>query len=101
MTVSGTPGTEQQLAVLRAQIDVVDDRLRELLADRRDLSRRVQALRAELGNAGVQPSRESEVTAGYVAALGSHGNEVAEAVLLLCRGPAPSRPAGLGAGGRR
>jgi chorismate mutase len=96
MTVNDTAWTQQQLAALRAQIDVVDDRLRELLGDRRDLSQRIQALRAELGNAGVQPSREAEVAAGYVSALGGHGHEVAEAVLLLCRGAVPSRPAGPG-----
>jgi chorismate mutase len=98
MTVRDTAHEQPQLAAFRAQIDDVDHRLRELLADRRDLSQRIQALRGELGNAGVQPSREAEVAAGYIAALGDHGHDIAAAVLLVCRGAVPDSPAGRGTG---
>lgn len=82
----GGRGTAEDVEALRSEIDRLDECVRDLLLERRDLSRRIQALRAGAGNAGVQPSREAAVIAGYVDVLDEHGRHVAEAVLRLCRG---------------
>lgn len=84
MSAQGSPGLEE----LRAGIDQVDRELQRLVARRRELSNRIQALRLGGGGGRYDPSREDQVVASYIAALGPDGADLAGAVLRLCRGPA-------------
>jgi chorismate mutase len=73
---------------LRAGVDQVDRELQRLVARRRELSNRIQALRLGRGGGRYDATREEQVVASYVAALGPEGADLADAVLRLCRGPA-------------
>ena len=78
--------TEEAVGTLRRQIDALDAAIARLIAERAQLSRRVQAVRAEAGGTRVVLSRERAIHQRYRAVLGSAGSAVAEAVLRVCRG---------------
>jgi chorismate mutase len=80
------------LEELRAGVDQVDREVQRLVARRRELSNRIQALRLGRGGGRYDASREEQVVASYVAALGPGGADLATAVLGLCRGPAGPPP---------
>ena len=84
MSAQGCPGVKE----LRAGIDQVDRELQRLVARRRELSNRIQALRLGGGGERYDAGREEQVVASYVAALGPDGADLASAVLRVCRGPA-------------
>ena len=70
----------------RDVVDALDADIRRLVLARRDVSRRIQALRRLEGRPGIQHSRENEVMAGYAAELSRPGVELALLVLRICRG---------------
>jgi chorismate mutase len=74
------------VASLRALIDEHDAEIVRLVAERRELSRRIQAARAAGGGGPLAPEREREIQDAYAASLGPDGREVASAVLVVCRG---------------
>ena len=74
------------VAAGRAVIDDLDTQILQLVAQRRDASRRVQHLRRVAGTPGIQYARENEIIARYAAGLGSPGTRLALLVLELCRG---------------
>jgi chorismate mutase len=84
MSAEGRPEVEE----LRAGVDQVDRDLQRLVARRRELSIQIQALRLGRGGGRYDTTREEQVVASYVAALGPDGADLAEAVLRICRGPA-------------
>jgi chorismate mutase len=88
MSAEGRPDVEQ----LRAGVDRVDRELQRLVARRRELSNRIQALRLGGGGGRYDATREERVVASYVAALGPDGADLAAAVLRFCRGPAGPGP---------
>ncbi len=71
---------------LRRQIDALDTAITQLIAERAQLSHRVQAARLTAGGTRVVLSRERSVHERYRTALGGAGSAVAEAVLRVCRG---------------
>jgi chorismate mutase len=84
----GPGGVEE----LRAAVDQVDRELQRLVARRRELSNRIQALRVGRGGERYDATREEQVVASYVAALGPEGADLAGAVLRVCRGQAGHGP---------
>ncbi len=70
----------------RQLIDEIDAAIRDLVAQRVDISRQVQALRKADGRPGIQHGRENEIIGHYVETLGDPGVDIAMAVLTLCRG---------------
>ncbi len=84
MSAEGPRGVEE----LRAGVDQVDRELQRLVVLRRELSNRIQALRLDRGGGRYDTTREEQVIASYVAALGPEGADLAGAVLRLCRGQA-------------
>ena len=84
MSAEGRPDLEE----LRAGVDRVDRELQRLVARRRELSAQIQGLRLGRGGGRYDVTREEQVVASYVAALGPDGAELAEVVLRICRGPA-------------
>ena len=87
-TMTETPAetAEDQIKVLRGQIDAIDTAIMRLVAERAALSRRVQAARMNSGGTRVELGRERVILDAYRAALGSHGPAVADAILQVCRG---------------
>ncbi|HEY2042768.1 MAG TPA: chorismate mutase [Jatrophihabitans sp.] len=71
---------------LRGQIDALDTALTRLIAERAQLSRRVQAARINAGGTRVELSRERAIHDRYREALGADGAVLADSVLRLCRG---------------
>jgi chorismate mutase len=86
-------GEPAGLDALRAGVDQLDRDLQALVARRRELSNRIQALRLGRGGDRYDAGREQEVIDAYVAALGPEGAALAEAVLRVCRGPVGPGPA--------
>jgi len=82
----------QGVEELRAAVDQVDRELQRLVARRRELSNRIQALRLGRGGERYDATREEQVVASYVAALGPEGADLAAAVLRVCRGQAGPGP---------
>jgi chorismate mutase len=74
------------IETLRGQIDAVDTAIARLVAERVQLSHRVQTARMNAGGTRVELGRERTILAGYRAALGADGPALAEAVLRVCRG---------------
>ena len=72
----------------RAKLDAIDSSIIELLAQRRQVSKQVQALRVEAGGSRVEHSRENAIIRRWSEALGESGVELAMAVLNHCRGRA-------------
>ncbi|HEX7353696.1 MAG TPA: chorismate mutase [Mycobacteriales bacterium] len=73
----------------RARIDDIDSAIRDLVAERVEVSRTVQQLRKAGGRPGIQHARENEIIGRYVDAPGDAGADIALAVLALCRGRLP------------
>ena len=71
---------------LRTQIDALDAAIGQLIAERAQLSRRIQLARLNAGGPRVELGRERAIHQHYRAALGEAGGMVAEAVLRVCRG---------------
>ena len=78
------------VAAGRAVIDDLDAQILQLVAERRDASRRIQHLRRVAGVPGIQYARENEIIARYTSGLGSSGARLALLVLELCRGDQPA-----------
>jgi monofunctional chorismate mutase len=71
---------------LRGQIDALDTAIARLVAERAQLSRRIQTARMNAGGTRVELGRERAIVDHYRTTLGSDGGAVAEAVLRVCRG---------------
>jgi len=85
-TAESPPERDDPIPTLRHQIDALDAAIAQLIVERAQLSRRVQAARLEAGGARVALGRERAVHQRYRAALGSAGSAVAESILRVCRG---------------
>ena len=79
------------VATGRAQLDAIDEQIRQLVLARRQVSQQVQQLRRAAGGPRIEHSRENEILSRYSAALGKPGVTLALAVLELCRGQIPGR----------
>jgi chorismate mutase len=77
---------DDHVATLRAHIDALDTAITRLVAERVELSRRVQTARMNAGGTRVELGRERVILDAYRAALGPDGPTLAEAVLQICRG---------------
>ncbi len=71
---------------LRGDIDAIDAAIGRLVAERAELSVRIQAARMNAGGTRVELGRERVIFEHYRAALGHDGPNLAEAVLRVCRG---------------
>jgi chorismate mutase len=71
---------------LRGQIDALDTAISRLVAERAQLSRRIQAARMNAGGTRVELGRERAILDHYRGVLGSDGAALGEAVLRVCRG---------------
>jgi chorismate mutase len=74
------------IPVLRQQIDALDEAIIALVAERAQVSRRIQAVRMSAGGTRVEIGRERVVLAAYRDGLGADGAHLADAVLRVCRG---------------
>jgi monofunctional chorismate mutase len=80
-------GTDQSaIDTLRGQIDALDTAIARLVAERAQLSRRIQSARMNAGGTRVELGRERAILNHYRTSLGSEGAALAEAVLRVCRG---------------
>jgi len=70
----------------RAMLDDIDERLMQLLSERRTVSKQVQALRVQSGGSRVEHSRENAIIRRWAETLGDGGADLALAVLAHCRG---------------
>jgi chorismate mutase len=77
------PATVQ---TLRGQIDALDAAIVRLVAERAQLSRRIQTARMNAGGTRVELGRERSIVERYRNALGGVGPGLADAVLRVCRG---------------
>jgi chorismate mutase len=75
------------IETLRGQIDALDTAISRLVAERAQLSRRVQTARVNAGGTRIELGRERAILDHYRVALGSEGPAVADAILRACRGP--------------
>lgn len=71
---------------LRGQIDALDTAIARLVAERAQLSRRIQTARMNAGGTRIELGRERAIIDHYRASLGTEGAAVGEAVLRACRG---------------
>jgi chorismate mutase len=71
---------------MRGQIDALDTAIARLVAERAQLSQRIQSTRMNAGGPRVELGRERAILGHYRATLGSEGAPLAEAVLRVCRG---------------
>lgn len=71
---------------LRGQIDALDTAIARLVAERAQLSQRIQTARLNAGGTRVELGRERAIVDHYRTNLGSAGSALAEAVLRVCRG---------------
>lgn len=71
---------------LRAQIDALDARIAQSVAERAAVSKQIQALRINSGGTRFELSRERVVLDHYRAELGHDGPGLAESILRICRG---------------
>lgn len=92
-TVAGVPAdapaaqaATEAIEVLRGQIDALDVAITRLVAERTQLSRRVQQARINAGGARVELGRERLIMDHYRTVLGSEGPNLAEAILRIGRG---------------
>ena len=74
------------IETLRGQIDALDTAIARLVAERAQLSRRIQAARMNAGGTRIELGRERAIIDHYRSALGAEGAPVGEAVLRACRG---------------
>ena len=71
---------------MRGQIDALDTAIARLVAERAQLSRRIQSARMNAGGTRVELGRERAILSHYRTRLGNEGAALAEAVLRVCRG---------------
>ena len=82
----GEPGPVDVIADLRAEIDRLDTEIAQLVAQRAQVSARVQAARVTAGGTRIELGRERVIFEHYRSTLGHDGPALAEAVLRICRG---------------
>lgn len=75
-----------QIALMREGIDALDVQIAQLVADRMQLSRRIQAARIQQGGTRLELGRERVILDGYRRVLGPDGPVLGEVVLRVCRG---------------
>lgn len=92
-TVAGVPtdapaaqAAIEAIEVLRGQIDALDVAITRLVAERTQLSRRVQQARISAGGTRVELGRERQIMDQYRTVLGAEGPNLAEAILRIGRG---------------
>ena len=83
---SATPAAADPIDDLRAQIDALDARIAQSVAERAAVSKQIQALRINSGGTRFELSRERVVLDHYRAELGHDGPALAESILRICRG---------------
>ena len=71
---------------MRGQIDALDTAIARLVAERAQLSQRIQSARMNAGGTRVELGRERAILNHYRTRLGSEGPSLGEAVLRICRG---------------
>ena len=74
------------IGVMRGQIDALDTAITRLVAERAQLSQRIQTARLNAGGTRVELGRERAILGHYRSRLGSEGAALADAVLRVCRG---------------
>lgn len=79
-------GPADVIADLRAEIDRLDSEIAQLVAQRAQVSVRVQAARVTAGGTRIELGRERVIFEHYRTTLGHDGPALAEAVLRICRG---------------
>ncbi|UQX87860.1 chorismate mutase [Jatrophihabitans telluris] len=84
--VDETADASTTIDTLRGQIDALDTAIARLVAERAQLSRRIQTARINAGGTRIELGRERAIIDHYRSALGSEGASVGEAVLRACRG---------------
>jgi chorismate mutase len=85
-TADGNTDSAVIIDTLRGQIDALDTAIARLVAERAQLSRRIQAARMNAGGTRIELGRERAIIDHYRGALGADGAPVGEAVLRACRG---------------
>jgi chorismate mutase len=85
-THAGEQPADDHIPMLRSQIDALDTAIMRLVAERAELSRRVQTARMNAGGTRVELGRERVILDAYRSALGPQGPALADAVLQVCRG---------------
>lgn len=91
MSVTDAASAIESVAQGRAQLDAIDEQIRELVRARRATSAQVQQLRRAAGGPRIEHARENEIVSRYGDALGRPGVSLALAVLEICRGDAGAR----------
>ncbi|HEV2888722.1 MAG TPA: chorismate mutase [Jatrophihabitans sp.] len=86
MTATAIEGDPAAIGTMRGQIDALDTAIARLVAERAQLSRRIQAARMNAGGTRVELGRERAILGHYRSRLGAEGGPLAEAVLRVCRG---------------
>jgi chorismate mutase len=76
----------QDIDTLRGQIDALDTAIARLIAERVQLSRRIQTARLNAGGTRIELGRERAIIDHYRSSLGTEGASVGEAVLRASRG---------------
>ncbi len=85
-TGDSTTAPADSIGMLREQIDAMDEAIVRLVAERAQLSARIQRARMNLGGTRVELGRERVIMDTYRSALGPHGPALADSVLQVCRG---------------
>ena len=78
--------TDPGIGTMRGQIDALDTAITRLVAERAQLSRRIQSARMGAGGTRVELGRERAILDRYRSTLGTEGAVLADAVLRVCRG---------------
>jgi chorismate mutase len=86
IAAAAAPAADDHIPTLRAQIDALDSAIMRLVAERAELSRRVQTARMNGGGTRVELGRERVILDAYRTTLGPQGPHLADAVLQVCRG---------------
>lgn len=79
------------IRVNRARIDVIDEKIVELLEERVSLSIQIQVTRMAAGGTRLSHARENQIIRRYREALGKIGADFAHLILKLSRGSAPGQ----------
>lgn len=79
------------IRVNRARIDVIDEKIVELLEERVTLSIQIQVTRMTAGGTRLAHARENQIIRRYRGALGKLGADFAHLILKLSRGNAPGQ----------
>lgn len=82
-----TPTASDQIDVLRARINEIDDEIIKLWRERSDVSKQVGAARMAAGGTRLVLAREQQIVDKYRELLGADGVQLAMLVLRAGRGP--------------